>query len=102
MPSKPATPCRIPRCPNLRPCSDHPVVRASRQQRGYDRRHEQLREGLKPTVELGTTRCARCKKPILPGQEWALDHTDDRTGYLGPSHSTCNNRAGGLAAHGRS
>jgi hypothetical protein len=36
---------------------------------------------------------------ILPGTEWALDHTDDRTGYLGPSHKRCNDSAGGKAAH---
>jgi hypothetical protein len=50
-------------------------------------------------VERIEVKCARCQRLILPGQEWVLDHTDDRKGYLGPSHATCNNRAGGLAAH---
>jgi hypothetical protein len=99
MPRKPATACANRTCPNLRPCPDHHVARASRQERGYDRRHERLRERLKPAVEAGAKNCARCGQQILPGQEWALDHTDDRAGYLGPSHATCNNRAGGQAAH---
>jgi hypothetical protein len=99
MPRKLATPCSVRSCPNLKPCPDHVVVRASRQARGYDRGHELRREALKPAVEAGLKRCARCGRPILPGQEWALDHTDDRKGYLGPSHASCNNQAGGKAAH---
>jgi hypothetical protein len=31
---------------------------------------------------------------MLPGQPLDLDHTDDRAGYLGLSHSSCNRRAG--------
>lgn len=42
--------------------------------------------------------CARCGHPV--GRDFHLDHTDDRTGYLGPSHPSCNLRAAGLAAHG--
>jgi hypothetical protein len=34
--------------------------------------------------------CARCRRPIIPGTHFDLDHTDDRTGYLGPSHRRCN------------
>ncbi len=41
-----------------------------------------------------TFHCARCDEPIRPDDEWDLDHTADRTGYLGPSHSVCNRRAG--------
>lgn len=72
--------------------------RGSRQDRGYARPHERLRENWRPQVERGEVDCARCAQRILPGQAWALDHTDDRTGYLGPSHATCNNSAGGQAA----
>jgi hypothetical protein len=31
---------------------------------------------------------------MLPGQALDLDHTDDRAGWLGMSHATCNRRAG--------
>jgi len=32
--------------------------------------------------------CSRCRRPILPGTAWQLDHDDyDRTLYRGPSHS---------------
>lgn len=37
---------------------------------------------------------------MLEGQELHLDHTDDRTGYLGFSHAECNTRAGGFKARG--
>jgi hypothetical protein len=36
---------------------------------------------------------------ILAGQEWHLDHNDDRTGYRGPAHALCNTSAGGRASH---
>lgn len=72
--------------------------RGSRQARGYDAVHDRLREDWKPKVEAGRVRCARCHELILATQSWALDHTDDRTGYLGPSHTTCNAAAGGRAA----
>jgi len=42
--------------------------------------------------------CPHCAELIQPGQPWHLDHRDDRSGYLGPSHATCNLRA---AAHKR-
>jgi hypothetical protein len=38
--------------------------------------------------------CARCGLPMWPGQLLDLDHTDDRTGYLGLSHRSCNRRDG--------
>lgn len=71
------------------------------QQRGYDRTHDRLRAQWKTKVDLGTERCRRCDLPILLGQRWHLDHTDDRTDYLGPSHERCNASAGGRAAHSR-
>ena len=90
--------CPTPGCPNLQPCPEH--KRASAAKRGYGRAHRAVRNRMKPAVEAGTTTCARCGEPIRPGQAWAPDHNGDRTGYLGPSHALCNNRAGGRAAHG--
>lgn len=60
--------------------------------RGYGWHHQKLRKRLEPKVRAGKCLCERCGKPILPGQLWDLDHTDDRTGYLGPSHRQCNRR----------
>ncbi len=99
MPRKPATACGVRTCPNLRPCPDHVPVQASREERGYGRRHLALRAQWQPRVQRGEVRCARCRGLILPGSEWALDHSDDRTSYLGPSHKHCNDSAGGKAAH---
>lgn len=39
--------------------------------------------------------CARCGRPMLPGQALDLDHADDRPGWLGFSHAKCNRQAGG-------
>lgn len=58
--------------------------------RGYGHDHQKLRAKIKPTVDAGLAWCARCHQPIAPGTAWHLDHTDDRTGYLGPSHEDCN------------
>jgi hypothetical protein len=67
--------------------------RKSPNERGYGRGHRALRRRLAPQVEAGQAVCARCHAPILPGEKWDLDHTDDRTGYLGPSHARCNRGA---------
>jgi hypothetical protein len=58
----------------------------SREARGYGETHKARRRGLEPFVATGRCPCARCGLPILQGQAWDLDHTDDRRGYLGPSH----------------
>jgi hypothetical protein len=42
------------------------------------------------------TACTRCGRQIEPGQLWDLDHTDDRSGYLGPAHRSCNRSAGAV------
>lgn len=79
--------------------AEHERQRGSRRARGYDADHDRLRRRWKPRVEAGQVCCARCGQRIQPAQAWALDHNDDRTGYLGPSHQLCNGRAGGKAAH---
>lgn len=38
--------------------------------------------------------CARCGQPMYVSQLLDLDHTDDRSGYLGLAHRACNRRAG--------
>lgn len=99
-------PCQTPGCPALieagrRRCTDCAAkaerIRGTRQQRGYDARHDRERRRVARTV-IGTP-CARCGQPIQAGEPWHLDHTDDRTAYLGPSHERCNTSAGGRAAH---
>lgn len=64
--------------------------------RGYGAPHQRARAALLPQA-YGKT-CARCGEPMLRGQLLDLDHTDDRTGYLGFSHRRCNRRAGRLKA----
>jgi len=56
--------------------------------------HKTLRRRLAPVVEKGTVECARCGEFIEPGSKWHLDHRDDGHGWLGPSHESCNARAG--------
>ena len=65
----------------------------SRHARGYTNAHVARRRQLEPLVATGTVNCCRCNELIQPGQPWHLDHRDDRSGYLGPSHATCNLRA---------
>ena len=69
--------------------------KASNTARGYGYRHQQERKRWARVVDAGEARCCRCGGVIVPGSRWALDHTDDRSGWLGPSHKLCNDRAGG-------
>jgi len=62
--------------------------------RGYDANHRRIRTQLEPLVAAGTVICPRCNQPIQPGQPWDLGHTDDRHGYTGPEHRSCNRAAG--------
>jgi hypothetical protein len=44
-------------------------------------------------VARGNAVCARCGKPIAPGDLWDLDHDDEdplQRRYIGPSHRSCN------------
>lgn len=65
----------------------------SRHVRGYTNAHVARRRQLEPLVATGQVACSRCGQLIQPGQPWHLDHRDDRRGYLGPAHATCNLRA---------
>jgi hypothetical protein len=64
--------------------------RPSASQRGYGAAHQAARKRLAQLVASGLAMCARCGVPIAAGAEFDLDHTDDRAGYLGPSHVSCN------------
>lgn len=89
--------CTEPGCPELVTkgrCEAHSRAyearRGSRQARGYDQAHVILRATWARKVATGKVMCARCKQRISPLEDWHLDHTDDRSGYLGPSHAACN------------
>jgi hypothetical protein len=62
-------------------------------QRGYGELHKLERKKWSRLVDAGQACCVRCGGFVAPGTRWDLDHTDDRTGYLGVSHSTCNRSA---------
>lgn len=67
----------------------------SRNDRGHGVEHRRLRRQWQQRIlNNALPPCSRCGWPILPTDEWDLDHTDDRTGYLGPAHAHCNRSAG--------
>lgn len=64
----------------------------NRAQRGYGYWHKKLRAQLLP--ESYGKICDVCGHVMLPGQDLDLGHTDDRTGYVGMQHSSCNRTLG--------
>ncbi len=70
--------------------------RGSTNTRGYGTSHQRTRAQWARAIAATGWPCARCGQHITAGNPWHLDHDDDRTGYLGPSHQHCN-----LAAAGR-
>jgi hypothetical protein len=88
---------------NLTRTRQREAGRGTREQRGYGPAHhaERRRWAAKIAAREPVT-CVRCGEPIVSGQLWQLDHTDDRTGYLGPSHQSCNIAAGNRARSGAS
>ena len=69
------------------------MSRASTTTRGYGTDHQRERARWDPYVQAGLATCARCHRPIPPGP-WDLGHNDDRTGWTGPEHVSCNRSAG--------
>lgn len=69
--------------------------------RGYGIEHVNERKKWATLVESGSCTCARCGQPIQPGTQWDLDHSEDRTYYLGAAHRTCNRRAGAIKGNQR-
>jgi len=84
-------------------CPDHArerdKARGTKQQRGYGLAHSKERARWARILARTPVPCARCGEPILVGDAWHLDHEDDRLGYLGPSHATCNLSAAGKVSH---
>jgi hypothetical protein len=64
--------------------------------RGYGAAHRARRLQYQRLVAAGGARCARCGKPITPGELWDLGHIDgtNKTEYSGPEHAKCNRAAG--------
>ncbi len=58
---------------------------------GYGAAHRRARARALAAWQDGDP-CARCAGPMSHGTPVHLDHTDDRTGYLGLSHAACNAR----------
>ncbi|MDO4240763.1 hypothetical protein [Micrococcus sp.] len=71
-----------------------PMARATTTSRGYGASHQRMRAKYLPLVAAGRAVCARCGERIEPQDLWELDHSDDRSTYIGPSHQACNRRAG--------
>jgi hypothetical protein len=61
--------------------------------RSYGSTHQAERKRWGLVVEAGHAVCCRCSLPIAPGAAFHLDHRDDRLGYVGVSHASCNLRA---------
>jgi hypothetical protein len=86
-------------------CGDHlreaDAARGRRAARGYDTEYDrQRREWEKRLARGERVACWRCRRRIMPRDEWNLGHDDDdRTIIKGPEHAGCNQRAAGLAAH---
>lgn len=99
--------CPSPGCPTLveRGTGKCPMCRQQAEQargktttRGYGTEHQQAR-----VVALNsyspTDPCPRCGDPLGADRKALdLDHTDDRAGYLGLSHSACNRATKGRTA----
>lgn len=58
----------------------------------YGHPHQQLRANLLPHA-YGKL-CHFCHKPMLPGQQLDLDHTEDGASYRGITHARCNRADG--------
>ena len=96
--------CPASGCPRIitngaRYCTEHAraydQARGTRQSRGYDASHDQLRAEWQRRIDAGEhIICATCPTPIT-GRAWQLGHDHDRGGYLGPQCARCNASDGG-------
>ena len=104
----PKRPCVEAGCPALIPAGTTRCIecarkkdkeRGTRQARGYGSEHEAERRKWERIIRQGGWPCARCDNRIQPGDAFHLDHAEDRSTYLGPSHAHCNLSAAGKASH---
>jgi hypothetical protein len=62
----------------------------------YGWKHQQARARWAARVATGQVNCARCGRPIAPGEAWDLGHADgDPSQYAGPEHARCNRATAG-------
>jgi hypothetical protein len=95
-----AKPCIVVGCPHIvRVGSRCPQHQRGTVASGYGAEHKHRRAAWAPRVAGGRVHCARCGKLIAPHDDWDLDHRDDRSGYLGPSHRSCNRAHNFLTAN---
>lgn len=82
---------RCPRCARARE-----KARGTRQQRGYDQAHQNIRAWYQRRMREGHTyTCWRCNQPIDP-TAWMLGHCDtNRDLYHGPECIPCNTATSG-------
>lgn len=66
--------------------------------RGYGWEHQQRRAAWAPRVDAGAVDCARCHRPIRPGEPWDLGHPDAHGSDGGPEHRRCNRATAGRRA----
>jgi hypothetical protein len=73
------------RCDQHRRARDR--ARGTSGERGYDYRHQQEKAKRLPSA-YGTV-CPHCGRVMTRDQDLTLDHTVDRTGYVGIVHASC-------------
>jgi hypothetical protein len=61
--------------------------------RGYGAKHQRRRRQALAALIDGTP-CSRCFRAMYRWQALDLDHSDDRTAYLGLAHRRCNQLVG--------
>lgn len=76
------------------------MTKASTTARGYGTDHQAERAKWVPKVDAGLVECHAVKclelsRYIVPGSDWDLGHSPDRTTWTGPEHPRCNRSEGG-------
>lgn len=107
MPPRAPAPCATAGCPRTTTPSttrcpahqaDHERQRGTTTARGYGHPHQ--RERARQLHAAAGRPCAHCGLPMQADQLLDLAHTDDRAGYRGMAHASCNRRDGGQRARG--